>query len=477
MNTQMDLFVPDRFDTLQRRADKQLNSIIVPVLLGIERIKAIYTDIRAAGRGGFLLLRGDSGSGKSTFLNTLGLFLNGVEVFSITREDKIEDYLRNLSVTAKEIRIVIIEGRDALRDVEPQELEAAIHEINAFIRTANGEKTLVVWPVNSDDLEATLISICKSVGADSLLGTESPSFKFSGPPKEQFVDIASRTIATLNQGSSLAALGVSDERAKELAAKSPTIGHFLNLIRSDLTQNKTAVQKLLSKELCKVWVVVAASNDPEGDIAGVTRDTFSAADIGRLMNATNANIVKDLKKYPEKLGILGTVLDAKILNLPVVTALAVARDFADAKLRTAMTTSDMSTAGDGEAINRLKETDIGRAFRGEPMGTKSVGAKVGSNTEEAFKKLTQIASQNDVMVNEAVGKALQASGLIISFKTEQDLGTGLTRYSDLKCETATGVVRVELMWRAKTSRAEIANYALVKLYNYGQAIGFLGEAS
>jgi DNA (cytosine-5)-methyltransferase 1 len=81
------------------------------------------------------------------------------------------------------------------------------------------------------------------------------------------------------------------------------------------------------------------------------------------------------------------------------------------------------------------------------------------------------------MVNEAVGKALQASGLIISFKTEQDLGTGLTRYSDLKCETATGVVRVELMWRAKTSRAEIANYALVKLYNYGQAIGFLGEAS
>lgn len=29
------------------------------------------------------------------------------------------------------------------------------------------------------------------------------------------------------------------------------------------------------------------------------------------------------------------------------------------------------------------------------------------------------------------------------------------------------------MWRARTSRAEIANYVLTKLYNYGRAIGFL----
>jgi hypothetical protein len=476
MSNQLDLFVPDRFDTLQRRAVKRLNSIIVPVHEGINRIKDLHGDIRAAGRGGFLLLRGNSGSGKSTFLNTLGLFLEGVEVFSISRTDALGDSLRTLGVTGKEIRVVIIEGRDALRDVPPEELEAAIHDINAFIRTANGERTLVVWPVNADDLETALISVCQRVGADSLLGSGSPSFKFEGPPKEQYVDIASRTIATLNQGSSLAALGVSDERAVELVKKSHTIGHFLGLIRNDLTKNKTAVQTLLSKELCKVWIIVAASNDPEGDIAGITRDTVSAADIGRLINATNANIVTDLKRFPEKLGILGTVLDAKILNLPVVTALAIARDFGGAKLKSAMTASGMSTAGDGDATERLNRSDVGRALRGEPMGPKSVGAKVGSNTIEAFEKLTQIASKNDVWLNDAIGNALKSAGLITSYETEQDLGTGLSRVSDLKCQTAIGVVRMELMWRARTGRAEIANYTLTKLYNYGKAIGFLGES-
>ena len=83
MAEQLELFVPDRFDMLQRRAPSQLDSIVVPVDDVLQHLKLLHRDLVAAGRGGFLILRGDSGSGKSTFLSTLNLFLEGVDVFAV----------------------------------------------------------------------------------------------------------------------------------------------------------------------------------------------------------------------------------------------------------------------------------------------------------------------------------------------------------------------------------------------------------
>jgi energy-coupling factor transporter ATP-binding protein EcfA2 len=436
-------------------------------------MKLIHQDIKAAGRGGFQILRGDSGSGKSTFLNTLDMFLERVNINSILRDREIESALRQMGSTAAELRVVVIEGRDALREVRPKELEAAIHEINSFIRSSNGDRTLIVWPVNADDLEDALVSTCKRVGGDSLLGVDDPSYRFFGPPKTQYLDIASRTVATLNQGASLSDLGVSEERASELTAQAPTIGHFLGLLRKDLVRNQGNVESLLEKERCRLWIAVVAANDPEGDVAGLTRGTASAADIGRLMVATKANIVQDLRKFPEKLGILGAVLDAKILHLPSVTALAIARDFADDDLSAAMGSRGLSVIGKGDAIDRLNDSDLGRAFSGSTMGPRTRGPKAGSNTVDAFRKLSDIASQNDQLLNAAVGRALQAAALITDFKTEKDIGSGLTRYTDVLCDASIGSTRLEFMWRSKAGRADIANYTLMKLYNYGRAIGFL----
>lgn len=471
---QLQLFVPDRFDMLQRRAADQLENIVVPVDGALALMRDTSRDMAAAGRGAFLLFRGDSGSGKSTFLNTLDLFIEGVEIIGVPRETEIEGVLRKLPVTPMKLRLVVIEGRDALRNVSAPELEAAIHEINAFIRGARGERTLVVWPANADDLEAVLVDTASRVGADSLLGVGHPSYRFSGPSKEQFVEIAQRTIASLNQGATLADLGVSIERAKELVAQAATIGMYMALIRKDLVRNQAAVEELLEKERCRLWVIVAASNDPEGDIAGVTRGTFSAADIERLLGATNANIVEELKQYPNKLGILAAVLDAKVLHLPAVVALSVAREFGDKKLADAMTVRGLSTAATKDAIDRLRDSDVARAFAGAPMGTRARGPKAGSNTIDAFQKLADIASSNDELLNAALGRALEAGAFIESFSTERDFGKGLTRYTDILAKASgLGVVRLEVMWRKSTGRAEIANYVLTKLYNYGRAIGLL----
>lgn len=468
-----ELLVPDRFDVLQRKASDSLEGIIVPVDEGLAKIDSLYWDMKAAARGGFLIFRGESGSGKSTFLHTIGMFRHGFVTETIDPRDDITAVLRNIGSTNRNLRILVVEGREALRDVHTSELEKAVHGINAFLRSPEGERTLVVWPCNADDLQELLVSVARRVGGEALLGMDHPTFAFSGPRREQFLDIGQRTIAVLNQGASLLDLGVSREEVEGYVREAPTIGAFLSLLRRAMVDNQKALRIRLAKEQCKMWVVVAAGNDPDNDVAALTRGSLHAADIDRLLAATGANILEDLRRYPHKAGILGAVLDAKILYLPVTTALTVARQYGGESLKTEMSSRGLSTNRDASAKDRLLESDLGRAFLGATVGPRTRGPKLGSKSVEAFEKLADIASKNDGLLNAAIGSALVDAGLVRKFETEVDLGGGLTRYSDLFTEGQQGTVRLEVMWRKRTSRAEIANYTLTKLYNYGRAIGFL----
>jgi short-subunit dehydrogenase len=50
------------------------------------------------------------------------------------------------------------------------------------------------------------------------------------------------------------------------------------------------------------------------------------------MTSTGANVVQELKQYPDQLGILGTVLDARIVHVNMLTVLSIARQYGDEEL-------------------------------------------------------------------------------------------------------------------------------------------------
>jgi hypothetical protein len=165
-------------------------------------------------------------------------------------------------------RIIVLEGREALGEVSRASLEESMRAINSFVRSDAGRDTLVVWPTNTDNLTAALAEIATSLGAEALFGIGQPFERFSGPPKSNFVSIAAKTVAALNEGASLATLGISDERASELTADAPTIGRYLALVRRELISNGARVRELLAAEQARMWVLVAAP-DAEGDVGVV----------------------------------------------------------------------------------------------------------------------------------------------------------------------------------------------------------------
>ena len=418
-----------------------------------------------------MILRGETGAGKSTFLNTVGLFRTGVVTERIAGTADVEEVLKETGATAKP-RIIVLEGREALGEVSRAALEASMHAINTFVRTQAGRDTLVVWPTNTDPLTEDLAGIATDLGAEALFGVGEPFDYFNGPPKSDFVNIAEKTVAALNEGASLVALGISEQRAEQLVERAATVGRYLALVRQELLANGAKVQRLLPQERASLYTLVIAPN-VEGDVAALTRGGYAYADIDRLMTSTGANVVEELKKHPEELGILGTVLDARIIHLDLVTILAVARHYGDEQLHGLMQTLGMSTAQDLSAADRLASSELGLVLGGKTLGTRRRGSKPGDNTEAAFLNLASIARNNDGACNRAIGRGLVEIGLVQSFETEKALGTTVTYFSDVYAVMADGRIRVEVMWRSKTSRAEIANYVLAKLGNYGRAIGLL----
>jgi hypothetical protein len=192
------------------------------------------------------------------------------------------------------------------------------------------------------------------------------------------------------------------------------------------------------------------------------------------MASTGANVVADLKNYPDQLGILGTVLDARIIYIDMLTALAVARQYGDQQLHALMKNLKMSTSADRKASSRLRSSELGILLSGRGLGTRRVGGKAADNTQSAFANLAQIARDSDGSLNKAFGVGLKEVGLVSGFETERNLGTTLKFASDLYClPKYGGSIRVEFMWRTKAGRADIANYVLTKLGNYGKAIGLL----
>jgi hypothetical protein len=268
---------------------------------------------------------------------------------------------------------------------------------------------------------------------------------------------------------------MSEDDAQSLAHRAGTIGHFMSLIRNELIENESLVSGLLAREKCRLWTVVAAGGEARSQVTAVTRGTYGHVDMDRLLAATDANVVTELRKYPHRVGMLGTSLDARVFYLDPGTSLAVARLHGAAKLHAHMEARGLATTlqGAGRHRRRIGSTDLGRVLAADRLGGIRADSRSTEADEREFASLLEIARTNDGHLNRALGEALVADGLIELFESETTVGEGLRFASDLRLVRGGEAIRIEVMWRASVSQADIAKYVLTKLHNYGRAIGYL----
>ena len=182
-----------------------------------------------------------------------------------------------------------------------------------------------------------------------------------------------------------------------------------------------------------MWVIVLGQNEPSKDVEALTKGEFLDADVQRLLVSTEANLVQDLKKIPDKIALLSNYLDTKIIYIPIVDALSIVRSYANDDLRSVMKAKGMLLNKDPKIVERLQNSELVRMIH---MDTKLMGKKgvTGTNSINSFGKLLEIAQTNDRLLNDAFGRALKENGYIDQYLAEQNFGSGLTRRTDLLCK-------------------------------------------
>lgn len=220
------IIVPDRYEVLARKlAWDSIAQLVERVPSALAEFDKLFAVMQTAGRGTFVVLRGSSGSGKSTFLHTLSVFKENVRTVAVPGNASIREALEKIPEDDK-FTVYVLEEREAATSFTDSELETWLHEINGFLRRNTGAKSLVVWPCNTDALRDRILPLARSIGGTALLGLGKGCIQFAGPEKDRFVDIASKTLSLANQSASIADLGLSHDSLSRHVQVSDVIGDF-----------------------------------------------------------------------------------------------------------------------------------------------------------------------------------------------------------------------------------------------------------
>ena len=228
------LFLPFTYEEILKEIGEKkarLPDLIVPVTKFEEQIIQVLADIRNAGY--LLFLYGVSGVGKSTFISSLQFqkYIPIKEIVSINASELIQEdnsglKLKELIKRIKEESIqffsknnktnenlcIVIDYLENLKDEDKNHVRAFFRDLNGLLRKY---EILIIWPVTErEDLE-NMQNFAESVSS-TIFHRRIPIINFTGPPIDEYPNIAKKTILVFNEGQSCYNFQLNDHDFEEL---------------------------------------------------------------------------------------------------------------------------------------------------------------------------------------------------------------------------------------------------------------------
>lgn len=481
--------LPSRFENI--RSNKKgiysyqelqtLKSFIFQVEEPIRHIKKMIATMKASNSGAFLVIKGESGIGKTTFLNTLPLYIGKLEVRSIFNKQDIQEQLDYLKATNNP-RLIVLENRESFETLSARQLEKEIHAINRFIREDRGKNTIIAWPCNGEEMTREIIQFAGHIGGSSLFRDDS-IIEFTGPNINRYVDILKSTFQFFNRYD-ISDIGVSDDMAYSILNemdKCTTIGAYLENVRARLVNDFYRLEEATNRigESFNLIIVVIAGNNPSSDIDFLTKGEKSNIDFERLMSSSRGNIVEQIKKHYKICAIAAKEFDCKIVHIDYKQACEYIKyeikqkDEEIKRLDKILYDNGIKPSGKRAILETLNKCELVNAIRNSHILKRSYHVNVVNQTDDEFKKLLKIASENDRILNKKICELLKENGYIQVGRVEESFGQLINIRSDMLCSIPGQYFRVEFMWRDSTTSGSIATYVLTKIYNYCNALGLL----
>lgn len=443
----------------------------MPVQNAIAEVEKELQRIYETGIGRLFVISGVTGSGKTTFLNSLHLFLEDVGVHSIKsmsldRRESVENALAVLKREKDKRSVVVLEGREAPGSLKSDEIDILLTTLNTDFRIGAGRRTLFVIPTTSQSVAQSIGE--RAAGIGGMASRDRLFYVFNGPSRNEYIPITNDTLRALNESRTLLEYGISDQIAKDIAEASESMGSFMANCYTEIQKLRASLEGYatsLKRKRVHLWMVFCSLQSQEevrrnhDIVRSLTIGDLQHVQIKRLLTGDS----KEAKYWEDKQEAFAQAaqyLDLRILYLPLRTVNAIAtayghKEFIDQlkglKLESGDRVLKREAVRDG-AQESLASTALWAFLRKEGFTDRSVSKRRGINDkqQEIFKEIVKLATRDDKAPNAMIAAALRD----MSKNPEEKITTQLalndegSLVPDIAIVTPTDIYCLELKWRS-----------------------------
>ncbi len=319
-----------------------LTTIIHPIDQAIEVIRSIIELLQATGGCQVFVIRADTGSGKTTFLNTLPHYMHDVDLAIQTidiqelSEDEFGPTLRRTQLSQEKINLIILEGREAPKDISDRYIQVVLANINRFARNKR-VPLLVVIPTVDEQVARNWCDHASKIGdliPEQQLYEGSRWYNFPGVPKGQYIE-------TLNPSYDVVQFGVSPDEMNTWVDTSSTIGRFIEVLANKIATRRRAANRLMPKIRREhVWIVYCTPDLRHYDhtylvIDGLVHDNKMRLSPTKLVPSNaDTSFFKAWRQSPQWARLVATInfLDVRLMNFPIISTVTAALVYGDERL-------------------------------------------------------------------------------------------------------------------------------------------------
>lgn len=503
------LILPTRWENLKREIEGNkisLHTIIRPIPQAMVVVRNIIEYLRTTYGCQVLVIRADTGSGKTTFLNTLPHYMQDV-LFHIQTidiqplsDEEFGKELWKLKIFPKGINLIILEGREKPQSIDDKYIQVVLANINRFAR-AKQMPLLFVIPTIEEEVARSWCDHGVKVGdliPEQRLYEGSRWYNFPGVSKDKYVEVAEDTVRTLNPPYTLYEFGVSRDQAKGWTNNAPTIGRFIEILANRISNVRAATTVPLAGKREHVWVVFCAPDLRHYDhtyliIDGLCHDEKLRVSPTKLIPPdTNTSFAKNWRQSPQWEKLVATIdfLDVRLINLPIITVVTAALTYGNDELLESFKNTQIKAYKD-EIIKKISDatTDWNQSLAERRLQEKNAKDSIGRSNlffllrgmpaeqqkggnSESIKVLAQYlhlrSKANEAHLHYCLGKALedlleyhQFPGYI-GIETETPMVQGQTDpVPDITIHTDTDTYALEFhFFQKQFASSEISRYTV-----------------
>lgn len=458
------LTLPRRYEALEAEAkirNLPLRPLVRPVREALADIEREIRLVREMAMGRLYVISGVTGSGKTTFLNSLSLFIDSIKTYNakgmaLDHRGSVEGALALLRRDPNVVSVVVLEGREAPGSLRDEELDLLLTTLNLDFRSDVGRKTLFVIPTTSSSLAQAISKRAAEIGG--MTTRERPFFVFDGPPRNQFVQITNETLSAFNESRTLLDYGISDELAKAVAEASQSIGQFIENCHHEITSRRVKLEASASEVKHKrihLWMVFCSFEDDlrrnHDIVRALTVGERQSVQISRILSGDSKE-VREWQTRAAEFAQAASYLDLRILYLPMRTALAIVTAYAPPEL-----------------MDRLKELELiqretVRVRAQESLANTAMGAflqqhgfiddpsrrgRLDERQKVMFSELMKLVGDETIlnaMIAQTLREWLKDPEMVVA--TEKELNDTRTIIGDITVISPTDIYCLEMKWRS-----------------------------